>query len=895
MVDRNLLTQVDLTPLPPSLASHDMTLREKLSATIADKALAPMGFSKGYANDKADIFAQGADFVPGVAQALSASDMAKAKREGDTSGMALATLGMIPGVGGKAKATKEIAAPALRDELASIKAYHGSPYSFDKFDIGKMGSGEGNQMFGKGMYFAENEDVAKSYYDKLKGEKGPGSMYEVGIRADPAHFVDWDKPLAAQSPQVRDAVLGLRFKDDPAEIAAAAGSEDYMGRSMMSMLSSDLAHPSILGSQEAVSAELAKRGIPGIRFLDEGSRAAGKGTSNYVTFGDDLVDINRRYGGPDAAPAATKAGRPEAITAVNLRGMPLHEAIESANTERHLIPKKEGGFVGGPLAAQTKADLEMIRQKFDADVAAGASGADWYPRAQEWIKSVTGGDPARQSELARNLALFSAQADPKGNLGFSVKARNNAIMGMTPVSEEGKEGVVRTGQQWNSYLDAFNSGADIPLGQKTGVYADHMDPTRTNPTTGTNDIWHARALGYQTPEGAPWDARLSPQQHAFMDAETVMAVDRANKAGIGGRTDWSPGEIQAAPWVAGKGRGLEESRGFTPEQGLAEASKTYPDYAPSFTGYGTHEMAPGGSTGHLPDVYGSGQAGRDEYSNLPGSWWKGDDGRDVLYDAQGAYVQPTDDTVGIFKNEFNEGQTARPLIAFSGKTGERVVEPASRQMMTGTEAFRGMMDAQDAAAWSATIPGQKMSHSNAFEVNGPQSRADLNILRQQASDVGLPGVINQGSGRNILSNFGDPGISTKQKKAVQSAIPGAEPVRLEGTEGGIIDYEPAWAKGEGSEAVTRQMLSKLNPAQEAAFSKPEVRQQVLAKFDRDQLVAAQTGQPVRKDLQTARQIFASEGMTGLRAALGKGILPAAAMTAFLPYLAGSGTGKEEGT
>lgn len=613
------------------------------------------------------------------------------------------------------------------------------------------------------------------------------------------------------------------------------------------------------------------------------------GVGSEVKGGKKVADASRE------ALAAVKAGRPEAITKTSLRAMPLDEAIDVARSGQHIKPstanKTGAGFVGAPYSAQTMADIDMLRQKFDADVQAGSAGADWYPRAQEWIKRVAGDDPQRQSELARNLALFSAQADPSSNLGFSVTARNNAIMNMIPVSAEGKAGVVRDTQKWKTYLDAFNKGEDIRLGQKTGVYADHMDPTRTSPTTGTNDIWHARALGYTEPE---INGGLSPQKHAWMDAETVLAVDRANKAGIGGRTNWTPGEVQAAPWVAGKGRGLSETRkNMTVEQGVAEAAKTYPDYAPAYFGYGTHEMAPGGSTGHLPDVYGSGQAGRDEYSNLPGSWWKGDGGRDVLYDAQGAYVEPTKDTVGIFKNEFNEGQAANPLVSYSGPSGERVMEPASRQMMQGTEAFRAMMDAQDMGAWSAVIPGQKMSHSNAFLLNGPQDRGSVGNILTQAGDTSMPAVINQGEGRNILTNFPPPeGISREQKKEMLSAFPGAEPVRLES---GSVDYEPSWAQGEGSEAVTREMLANLNPAQEAAFSKPEVRQQVLAKFDRDQLVAAQTGQPVRKDLQTARQIFAAEGMAGLRAALGKGILPAAAMTAFLPYLAGSETGKEEGT
>lgn len=44
-----------------------------------------------------------------------------------------------------------------------IRAYHGSPYKFDRFDSGKIGTGEGNQAYGYGLYFADSEDVAKTY------------------------------------------------------------------------------------------------------------------------------------------------------------------------------------------------------------------------------------------------------------------------------------------------------------------------------------------------------------------------------------------------------------------------------------------------------------------------------------------------------------------------------------------------------------------------------------------------------------------------------------------------------------------------------------------------------------------------------------------------------------
>jgi len=50
-------------------------------------------------------------------------------------------------------------------------AYHGSPATFDRFDINKLGTGEGAQAYGHGMYFAENPKVAEDYAKKLGIEK----------------------------------------------------------------------------------------------------------------------------------------------------------------------------------------------------------------------------------------------------------------------------------------------------------------------------------------------------------------------------------------------------------------------------------------------------------------------------------------------------------------------------------------------------------------------------------------------------------------------------------------------------------------------------------------------------------------------------------------------------
>ena len=60
----------------------------------------------------------------------------------------------------------------------AIRAYHGSPHDFDRFDISKIGTGEGAQVYGRGLYFADREGVARSYRDALQKNTRPHSTFD---------------------------------------------------------------------------------------------------------------------------------------------------------------------------------------------------------------------------------------------------------------------------------------------------------------------------------------------------------------------------------------------------------------------------------------------------------------------------------------------------------------------------------------------------------------------------------------------------------------------------------------------------------------------------------------------------------------------------------------------
>ena len=89
-------------------------------------------------------------FTPGVGDVQAAGETFAALQRGapwqETAGYAV---GMLPFV------------PALRT------TWHGSPHGFTKFDMSKIGTGEGAQAYGHGLYLAESPGTARSYQESL--------------------------------------------------------------------------------------------------------------------------------------------------------------------------------------------------------------------------------------------------------------------------------------------------------------------------------------------------------------------------------------------------------------------------------------------------------------------------------------------------------------------------------------------------------------------------------------------------------------------------------------------------------------------------------------------------------------------------------------------------------
>jgi hypothetical protein len=75
--------------------------------------------------------------------------------------------------------------------LMGLTAYHGTPHTIKgKFDISKVGTGEGAQAYGHGMYFAENPAVATQYRNILSKPEFTKTAEGVELRGQLPRMLD---------------------------------------------------------------------------------------------------------------------------------------------------------------------------------------------------------------------------------------------------------------------------------------------------------------------------------------------------------------------------------------------------------------------------------------------------------------------------------------------------------------------------------------------------------------------------------------------------------------------------------------------------------------------------------------------------------------------------------
>ena len=87
-------------------------------------------------------------------------------------------------------------------------AWHGSPHDFDTFDLGAIGTGEGNQAHGWGLYFAKKKSVSRNYQKELSKRLGTTNpkLFKVEI-PDEKTMLDEDKYFKEQNKDIINKIV----------------------------------------------------------------------------------------------------------------------------------------------------------------------------------------------------------------------------------------------------------------------------------------------------------------------------------------------------------------------------------------------------------------------------------------------------------------------------------------------------------------------------------------------------------------------------------------------------------------------------------------------------------------------------------------------------------------
>jgi hypothetical protein len=150
--------------------------------------------------------------------------------------------------------------------IQPLTAYHGTPHTIQgQFDINKVGTGEGAQAYGHGMYFAEAPSVAETYKRAGGGleVKFAKPLEELGIKPDvAARSMDFEDPLNQGLGRIAKGLrtTALDYPDVPINQSLVKEHFDEYIRLL------DDKYPKEAAQKKALQDLVAKEGYPDINF-----------------------------------------------------------------------------------------------------------------------------------------------------------------------------------------------------------------------------------------------------------------------------------------------------------------------------------------------------------------------------------------------------------------------------------------------------------------------------------------------------------------------------------------------------------------------------------------------------------------------------------------------------
>ena len=177
------------------------------------------------------------------------------------------------------------------------------------------------EMYERAMMYESPDEIREIYsdygedYQALADEVaseieayGPkrGYVYQTDVDAELDDLIDYDLPLSRQSQKVQEVMASFGITDPDLK-----GSQLYY----------KVIDPEtpVQQAPELATRTLNEAGIKGIRYADGFSRGQDGGTSNYVIFDPNIIDISKRYGIPVTAVTSMLAA--QEADAANARKM----------------------------------------------------------------------------------------------------------------------------------------------------------------------------------------------------------------------------------------------------------------------------------------------------------------------------------------------------------------------------------------------------------------------------------------------------------------------------------------------------------------------------------------------------------------------------------------------
>tara|TARA_R110000772_G_C13287248_1_gene437643 strand:+ start:84 stop:2102 length:2019 start_codon:yes stop_codon:yes gene_type:complete len=543
------------------------------------------------------------------------------------------------------------------------------------------------------------------------------------------------------------------------------------------------------------------------------------------------------------------------------------------------LGKKIKKISGSPYGIFKKADETKSVNKYVNTVKKGISGSDWYEKGGKSILKLSDDNPKLANKFAENLATTSAGTGVSPNLAFSIKGHNQAIVGDKIITG-------RFPKTMGKQIDEIYNTNKYASGQKRIPFADQLatgggfySKKSGQANRAVHDIWDGRAWGYTDPSGKPITRGFTPVEHKWMDTQMNKVINKLNKNKVGGKTDWTPGQAQAASWTGAKiDAGLVSPN---------NAAFSYEEAFPQNFAFQSRETIPGIETGHMKGLIDEPLDVRQAYDREVTNLLYDKQGRDKISKGVGLLTDTSIPTTGYFKGQFNPSRQSK--VAVGREKGTPFIDASSEKLLNATEGSYGLLTAQDAAAWHYLAPnkvalknstiaelnlGKTLSQDQAKELNN----INKTLMKKYKLEFDPIAVVGSDTGVRLID-------TTKKNSAFNKNF--AKEIKEISSNFGTNANDIKFGTGSSNYFEMDKYVKNINP---------ESKSKIIDSLDNtlpglanemnklDIKFAKEYGYDLSPVILTIRKAISTDGLKGLTALIASGAVPSVVASEITPLL-----------